>query len=119
MAKEFKNYDKKYKSQPATSIEMSVSAIIQQWSHEVLHYSHSDVAYAVYETASSEGWQEFRVGLKGCSTRVKLLRLERRHFAALALGADEALQERIRIANYIGALVRGGQLESTTFKVLK
>jgi hypothetical protein len=119
MAKEFIEYSKKYKSQPATDKEVADAKDIEGWEFDVTYYSVIDIAHAVYGSSSSEEWQKFRVGLKGCSTKVKLLRLERRRVAMIRLGADEADLERIRINNYIGALVRGGQLEAKTLRVLR
>jgi hypothetical protein len=73
---------------------------------EVLEYSQSAVQNAVYHASDAEDWQKFRVGLKGLMTEAKLF----------CLGWYYTMQptvvRHIRVTNYLGALVRGGQLDN-------
>lgn len=118
MAKEFKNFDKKYKKgsdSDLTSKELAIASKITFWPFALDSWTIDFVRYAVYEAEGFEEWQKFRVSLKGQSTQVKLYRLEDRAIKMHELYKDNYEQERIekcRIDNYIGALVRGGQLST-------
>jgi hypothetical protein len=50
-------------------------------------------------------WQEFRLSLKGISTREKLNRLQG------YLEEDSSQVRQIRVQNYLNAIARGGQIE--------
>ena len=65
------------------------------------------VNLAVYTGEGAEDWQFFRVGLKGLSTQAKLRCLQwyREH-------SEDKGDKDVRIDNYLGALIRGGQLNS-------
>lgn len=134
MAKEFKDYDKKYSKWKGQLLEYELDhpmfkladAIIYQrsifWTKQ--SYTTDTIRKAVYETLGAEEWQRFRVSLKGFSTPEKLYRLVFRlgyyttlHTSELIL-RDEFNYETIRFNNYLGALVRGGQLQ-TDGKVLR
>lgn len=60
----------------------------------------------IAEAVDNEQWQEFRVSLKGLSTRDKLARLK--HYYTFS--EDDNADVSIRVDNYIKALCRGGQL---------
>lgn len=82
-----------------------------QWPHAVMSHAQRDIQIAVYELPSSVGWQRFRVSMKGCTTSEKLhMLLARRAFYDSA--HPEHTIETIRIDNYLGALIRGGQLSN-------
>lgn len=69
------------------------------------------VQWAVYEHPTAEEWQKFRVSLKGLSTKEKLYCLAWR---LAQYNKAEAIYrlELIRVNNYLGALIRGGQLNA-------
>lgn len=75
-------------------------------------YSREKVEWAVYLSADAVEWQKFRVALKGLSTREKLYCLAYLHKSVIDATPREQLLTRIRINNYLGALIRGGQLSS-------
>lgn len=122
MAKEFMDFNKKYKhlirtdaaednTMKAAANEMAKAG---KWPHEVKQWNHDQVRFAVYIAPSADEWQQFRVSLKGQSTAMKLARLDLRYLAAEhAPNQGDWELEKIRIDNYIGALVRGGQLNSS------
>jgi hypothetical protein len=117
MSKEFKAYDKKYSSLrdsiphvERTQLDTTVIKQVEKWPFTIRTYTHEQIAKAVYDSPGSEEWQQFRVSLKGQSTHLKIFRLiVRRHIKA---SEPDYWLEKIRIDNYIGALVRGGQLNS-------
>lgn len=87
---------------------------IKRWTHHVDQWVQSFVQHCVYEASDHEEWQLFRVSLKGLTTYEKLYCLDR-YLEQVNFNGDEADQrqaqkEKCRIDNYIGALVRGGQL---------
>lgn len=116
----FKMYDDKYRHLMGTALKTieklsgkvakSDIAMHDRWPHEPGSYTMIQIHWAVYNSPDAEEWQRFRVSLKGLSTQEKLYCLawrqveERPH--------DKLVLERIRVDNYIGALVRGGQLNS-------
>lgn len=123
MSKRFKEYDKKYKEYEATFFDYeglswntvhTITDEIKGWEWPIDSYTVEYTEFAVYHAATHEDWQKFRVSLKGCSTQLKILRLEKRLFRANALEciAEEKL-EHCRIANYIRALRRVGILNSS------
>lgn len=120
MVQEFKDYDKLYskfkgKFMPYETgqgfCEMMAEADqIKNWPYKVGSYSNAQIREAVYFASGAEEWQQFRVSLKGFNTHEKLARLyfRRGHFMKTQLQDLEVL----RIDNYLGALVRGGQLDT-------
>lgn len=133
MGKEFKDYDKLYAGSrhsfmpyerelyDTTKVEV-LAALSDVWlaTRPLGKWSVSEIAYAVYESTGAGAWQQFRVSLKGFSTKVKLFRLEKRYdYGRINFSLAEQALERIRIDNYIGALVRGGQLHPQSLIVLK
>lgn len=116
MAKEFKDYDKKFAHLAGSAackflhVPTGVVAKIEGWEHHVDGYSQATINKAVYTSDTAEEWQLFRVSLKGLTTREKLYLLDKRYRARDDLKPDEAYLEKVRIDNYIGALIRGGQL---------
>lgn len=115
MAKEFKDFDKKYakfKGQHGLSARQLESAsCVSGWPYSIGYWDKAQIKDAVYDSESAEEWQYFRVTQKGLSTQVKLFRLELRLIKHWGLEDRERQRERCRIDNYIGALVRGGQLD--------
>lgn len=115
MAKEFKDYDKKfakYKGQHGLSeMHLKNAACVHSWPYSVGYWDKAQIKDAVYDSETAEEWQYFRVTQKGLSTQVKLYRLELRLIKHWGLEDRERQRERCRIDNYIGALVRGGQLD--------
>lgn len=142
MAKEFKEFDKKFSAAEIRGqrelwlvADDNYVASISKWKYAdiIVSWHNAFIRDAVYMCDSAEEWQMFRVSLKGLTTREKLSMLERRcHFF---LTEDETATttyeticdkqvsrhtiEHCRIDNYIGALVRGGQLAVGTYEVLK
>ena len=103
---------------------------ITKWDRIVKTYNQGEVHWAVYHSSTAEQWQVFRAGLKGLTTKQKLYMLEillvRTDGAVYVAGLrdapkgtnlTEAQKERdlnyIRVDNYLGALVRGGQLDAS------
>jgi hypothetical protein len=67
----------------------------------------------IAEAVDDEGWQRFRVSMKGKPTEEKLSML--RSYYNRAVDADLELhleKVKIRVDNYIKALCRGGQLKA-------
>lgn len=67
----------------------------------------------IADAVSDPAWQEFRVSLKGRSTREKLAMLKVYYNKNVALTEGLALkrdQVDVRVDNYIKSLCRGGQL---------
>jgi hypothetical protein len=131
VAKEFKAFDKKYAHVAGTALK-EIEAIggkipredidsIEAWPHVerfTEDYSQASVNYAVYEAHGAEEWQKFRVSLKGLTTREKLYALAHYYDMHIAPGAgvyggvEIWSRQLIRVNNYLGALKRGGQLDS-------
>lgn len=83
---------------------------MKKWPHNVQQWSQNRVQFAVYEASDHEEWQLFRVSLKGLTTYEKLYCLDR-YLDALAREDQHGWDLNVcRVDNYIGALVRGGQL---------
>jgi len=128
MAKEFKEFDKKFAKLAGTALK-TIESIkgrvpkediqdIEGWPYIerfTEDYSQSFIAYAVYTAPTALFWQQCRVSLKGLSTKEKLYCLtwwwdvhvvdEKMHSNA------ERRMWIVCINNYIGALKRGGQLD--------
>lgn len=124
--KRFKDYDAKYaklKGTALTCIEAALGKVhssdissITKWDTTSLRYvtyPPETVHWAVYEHCYAEEWQQFRVSLKGLSTKEKLYCLAWRW-----AHGSQTHEEEVRINNYLGALIRGGCL-STTFEVIR
>lgn len=124
MVQEFKAYDKKYaafkgklmdyETHADSGLDMDDAQGIQAWTIEVGKYSNAEIRAAVYFDKTAEEWQKFRVSQKGFDTRQKLYRLAYRLF--YFENTEQYAIEKLRVDNYLGALVRGGQL-STDLKV--
>lgn len=69
-------------------------------------YPQSEVQAAVYDTPDHLEWQKFRVGMKGMTSKEKLYCLQ------WLLVHDERQVTKVRVHNYLGALIRGGQLNA-------
>lgn len=97
-----------------------VKAFEKEWPHTTTQQPQSYVQYCVYDAADAVDWQRFRCCLKGMTTPEKLYCLDAYGKAYFVHNQDWANRKKYkcRIDNYIGALVRGGQL-STDYKVLK
>lgn len=114
MSKEFKEYDKKFSRLTATAlstiektegvVDSERIARCNRWPHEVRDWDQDTVQYAVYQAPRAEEWQMFRVSLKGLDTKTKLFCLD------WYLEHSTYEFTPVRVDNYIGALVRGGQL---------
>lgn len=124
----YKRYDKKYRHLAGTALKAITKEkgrIAREDIDESDHFPYADLKFspikpfltqvevqtAVYGVPSSEEWQKFRVSLKGLTTKEKLYCLMWRwihhsHYQE----PMEKYHELVRIQNYLGALVRGGQL---------
>lgn len=138
MAKEFKNFDKMFSRAEIHDCRnrwlYSGSSAQERngyvsWNHVTFHWSNDFIRYCVYLADDQLEWQLFRVSLKGLTTSEKLYMLDNRmqffdanDLKEVVIDRDSkidsarAYRERCRIDNYIGALIRGGQL-STDLKV--
>lgn len=118
----FKWYDSRYKELMGTALnsfdsDQRIAATkMTKWPYPVLQYTQREVANAVYFHPTADAWQRRRVSLKGLSTSQKLWWLKfnieavRRNLDML--GIEFVNLESIRTDNYIGALVRGGLLDT-------
>ena len=123
MTKEFKEWERRFSRQDIMNERArwwkeidendSMKQIEDRWSITVEDWAQSFVQLCVYRAGDVEKWQRFRVCLKGLSTSEKLAFLLA-YFNTFAHRQDESTyeKEKCRIDNYIGALVRGGQLSS-------
>lgn len=115
----FRDYDIKfsrYRGSALSTIEKTGGSVaredinnITKWDESLcayVVYAQSDVQQAVYYAADAEEWQKFRVSLKGLSTQEKLFCLA---YLWDSCGDKKDIM-RVRICNYLGALIRGGQL---------
>lgn len=117
-SKRFKEYDKLFANyrNPPTEAELVEAKDYTCWNWVRKAWSPQEVHHAVYEAYDFLDWQKFRVGLKGCPTNVKLLRLNN-YLQEAATG--ELIVRRCRVDNYIGALVRGGILSTPDLIIQK
>lgn len=124
----FKQYNRKYRGEIKAAapdpFEELHACIIHAYrdGHLIKRWSREQIEDAVYTSPTAEEWQRFRVGLKACDTRVKLLRLHemRDNTSEILHGEEECLRRECRIDNYIGALMRGGFLSNDgLYRVLK
>jgi len=131
MAKEFKDFDKKFAALKGILMPYETDALmfeepfrlaeaekIDRWTLSVDKYTNAEIRHAVYHAEDAEDWQMFRVSLKGFTTKEKLYRLMFRlryweeAFQEETLLRNQLDLEKLRVDNYIGALVRGGQLNT-------
>lgn len=136
MAKEFKNWDKAFNKKELTEtreyfLRGSTSTIlseIKRWDCVVGTWMQEFVQYCVYKASDVRSWQHFRVSMKGCTTQEKLYMLKAWYvkmcyFDSVEMTPEQRVEWKInkcRIDNYIGALVRGGQLSSDgNYAILK
>lgn len=126
MAKEFKDYDKKFGYLQGKTLayedddmhfDLEGAEYEDAWLEPVKQWTREQIRHAVYFAPDAENWQRFRVSLKGFSTKQKLYRLQfrlaymQRRCSGPEWEESDMLQnEQIRIDNYIGALIRGGLL---------
>lgn len=85
---------------------------MKRWPLVVEQWSQDEVQRCVYNVADAINWQRFRVSMKRVDTHKKLHMLmaywvDKCYYA---LTKDQKLIEKCRVDNYLGALVRGGQL---------
>ena len=122
--KAFKEWDKQFKA-AELRIERQIwlgndriTGLEDRWINKVESWDMKFIRFCVYEADDVENWQRFRVALKGLSTHEKLLMLRRRFekykdsIHVTSQGYPFARVEKCRVDNYLGALVRGGQLNS-------
>lgn len=81
------------------------------WPYPVPSLSPSDISRAINDA----DWQKFRLSLKGWPTGIKLAKLKTYLNGLGDIDNEKLLEEQmlrdIRVANYINALRRGGQLD--------
>ena len=83
---------------------------MNHWPYEVKPYSPNEVTqYAVDDPP----WQKFRISLKGLSTTRKLDQLDR----WLHMSETIPRARQVQVDNYIGALLRGGQLKHVNGRI--
>jgi hypothetical protein len=128
MAKEFKDFDKLFSKHKGTAIEqqglvLTSADVVKfgegwddyKWFEEVRKRAPStaEIRLAVYDAVTSESWQKLRVGMKGLETWQKLAVLHSYldDTDEYIYGVEECRHREIRVYNYLGALVRGGQLD--------
>lgn len=130
MAKEFLDWNTKFSSAQIAACRtkwlrrgashedvMSYS----KWPEKVSSWDQEFIQQCTYHVSTAPEWQLFRVSMKGLTTYEKLYMLHNR-FAELVASRASATPsgpewayykiEKCRIDNYLGALVRGGQLNS-------
>lgn len=122
--KAFKNWDKQFTRQELIIVRqhyLGYYRVLDRWPYKVSSWPQEFVQACVYQVSTTEEWQRFRVAMKGLSTFEKLGMLDNRYKERVKpLESDnpdgptwvEYKIEKCRIDNYIGALVRGGQLNS-------
>lgn len=118
MAKEFKDFDKKYSFLKGKLLSREPQPImlngLETLVGDMIKPSHADIAHAVYNSVGAEQWQMFRVSLKGWSTQAKLGRLWARWMNYVLHkrdGEEQAKLERVRIVNYLDSMKRSGLLD--------
>lgn len=83
------------------------------WPFGVDKWTQAEVQHAVYFADDVVDWQRFRVSLKGLPTGEKISRLGQ-YLLRNTTNVENVSNRDIikcRVDNYIGALVRGGQLD--------
>lgn len=118
MAKEFKEWEKRFSTEEIRRERVNwLSRIpeklaLESWEFGVASWSHEEVRKAVYEARDAESWQKLRIALKGTTTQQKLAILVEYMFDADNFDREDRWVMLCRVDNYIGALKRGGQLDS-------
>lgn len=135
MAKEFKEWDKRFSKEAieicrnrwlfngSTKFDREFCTI---WVHKVSSWDKEYIRHCVYESYDAHEWQLFRVSMKGLSTSEKLYMLNNYYDAKVVANASNNSGEewvtykknKCRVDNYIGALRRGGQLDEH-FEVIR
>lgn len=120
----FRDFDVKYADLKGTAlkaIELKGGTIanedikqIKGWDETLTFpyktYEQSVIQQMVYYESDAEDWQRFRVSLKGLTTREKLYCLMHTWLECVDKDLPTRFRAEVRINNYLGALVRGGQL---------
>lgn len=119
--KKFREWEKKFSREQIREerklwLTTVTDDIIYKWPFEVEQWPQDRVQFAVYDASDAERWQLFRCSLKGLSTSDKLICLWSRRSKYIC--TSQASIEKCRIDNYLGALVRGGLLNSE-YEVIK
>lgn len=121
MAGEFKKFDEEFRHNKGRTFEnickefgtptnsdwsgkKSFYDFMPGWQHTI--YGRDEILAMVYRAEDHRDWQFFRVGLHGLFTAQKLWCL------AWYYSDKPCTPRKIRIDNYLGALVRGGQLNA-------
>jgi hypothetical protein len=121
MTKRFKEYDvelSQYKGTALFMIKQKGGSIAREDINEIKGWDEKTfgdytifpqdrVQFAVYHAEDHVEWQKFRVGLKGLTTKEKLYCLQ-----WYTVHNEDNLHTDVRVHNYLGALIRGGQLDS-------
>ena len=124
MAGEFKEYDKLFDSNRGLTFEniqrthgkvatedwmpkKSWYDFMPTWEYNI--HGRTEITDAVYRAKGAREWQFFRVGLHGLETNAKLYCLAW-YYAHPQIPNETAWMRKIRVDNYLGALIRGGQL---------
>jgi hypothetical protein len=79
---------------------------VRVWYRDVSSWSRN----MIHSSINNDGWQRFRLTLKGLSTEDKLDNLEGYCQRREKDGNRMSAVEKCRVDNYINALLRGGQL---------
>lgn len=134
MAKEFKQFDrivtrgeinecrKKYLYSRVGDINLLQE--YNKWPAEIEWWTHDQIRNAVYLALDHYEWQVFRVSMKGLTTQEKIFMLCQWFGDHCIDTEDKTVSDEIykrnkcRVDNYIGALIRGGQL-NTNYEVVK
>lgn len=126
MAKQFKEWDKKFSHREVVqesnywlpfNIMPSVIMNIDKWPLPVDVWPQDFVQHCVYHVEGDNylhhrKWQLFRVSMKGHTTQEKVFMLINYYQSNVveAMSEDERKIQKCRVDNYLGALIRGGQL---------
>lgn len=133
MAKEFKLWNRAFKEADVVivrkaymldkdSIEAQQTQLESFWGlwfttqQKERTWTHEEIRFAVYEAEDARRWQLFRVSMRSITTQEKLGMLYTYLLEARESynETDAKIQwdiERCRVYNYLGALVRGGQID--------
>lgn len=129
MAKEFKDWDKRFSQEQIKLCRLRwLSAGFSHYDDAGFEKALDDMGYAqpsvaearfaVYEADGFEDWQLFRVSMKGLTTRQKIAMCRHRWNSMITCNEGDSVIETHRIWNYLGALKRGGQLVDGGYKGL-
>lgn len=129
MAKEFKEFDKRFAKLAGTALK-TIESLGGKIAREDIQasdhwpwmdafeegYTRGSIAHAVYTSPDALEWQKFRVSLKGLNTYEKMYALLWYWDTHVAPGPGAHLNTEvyrrfvIRVNNYLGALKRSGHL---------